>query len=43
MTVRGAPVGLIGPVLIVFDFGSPIGRQDDDDTRILNFAFGASF
>lgn len=28
---------------IVFEFGFPIAKQDDDNTRILNFAFGASF
>jgi outer membrane protein assembly complex protein YaeT len=36
-------VDFFGPVPIVFDFGFPIAKQDDDDTRILNFAFGASF
>ena len=43
MTVRSGPAGFIGPVPIVFDFGFPIAKQDDDDTRVLNFAFGASF
>jgi outer membrane protein assembly factor BamA len=43
MTARSAPVGFIGPVPIVFDFGFPIAKHDDDNTRILNFAFGASF
>jgi outer membrane protein assembly complex protein YaeT len=36
-------VDFFGPVPIVFDFGFPIAKQDDDNTRILNFAFGASF
>ena len=36
-------VDFFGSVPIVFDFGLPIAQQDDDDTRVFNFAFGASF
>ncbi len=36
-------VDFFGPVPIVFDFGFPIAKDDDDDTRVFNFAFGASF
>ncbi len=36
-------VDFFGPVPIVFDFGFPIAKDDDDDTQVFNFAFGASF
>lgn len=36
-------VDFFGPVPIVFDFGFPIAQDDEDGTRIFNFAFGASF
>lgn len=36
-------VDFFGPVPIVFDFGFPIAKNDYDDTRVFNFAFGASF
>ncbi len=36
-------VEFFGPVPIVLDFGIPIAREDDDNTRLFNFAFGASF
>lgn len=36
-------VDFFGPVPIVLDFGFPIASSDQDDTRVFNFAFGASF
>jgi outer membrane protein assembly factor BamA len=36
-------VSFFGPVPIVIDFGFPIAQDDQDDTRIFNFSFGASF
>ena len=36
-------VEFFGPVPIVLDFGFPIAKDDDDSTRVFNFAFGASF
>jgi outer membrane protein assembly complex protein YaeT len=36
-------VDFFGPVPMVFDFGFPVIKGDDDQTRIFNFAFGASF
>ena len=36
-------VDFFGPVPIVFDFGFPLVKGDDDDTQVFNFAFGASF
>ncbi len=36
-------VDFFGPVPIVLDFGFPIAKDDEDNTRIFNFAFGASF
>ncbi len=36
-------VDFFGPVPIVFDFGFPIAKDDDDDVQVFNFAFGASF
>ena len=30
-------------VPFVFDFGWPIAKDDDDDTRVFNFSMGASF
>ena len=36
-------VDFFGPAPIVFDFGFPIAKDDDDDTQVFNFAFGASF
>jgi len=36
-------VDFFGPIPIVLDFGFPIAKQDEDDTRVFNFAFGASF
>jgi outer membrane protein insertion porin family len=36
-------VDFFGPVPIVLDFGFPIAKQDQDDTQVFNFAFGASF
>ncbi len=32
-----------GPVPMVFDFGFPVVKGDDDETQIFQFAFGASF
>jgi len=36
-------IQFFGPVPFVFDFGWPISKGDDDDTRVFNFSFGASF
>jgi len=36
-------VDFFGPIPIVLDFGFPIAKDDQDDTRIFNFSFGASF
>lgn len=36
-------VDFFGPVPMVFDFGFPIAKDDDDDTQVFNFALGASF
>lgn len=36
-------VDFFGPVPLVFDFGFPIARGDDDDEQVFNFTFGASF
>jgi outer membrane protein assembly complex protein YaeT len=36
-------IDFFGPVPMVFDFGFPIMKDDDDQTRIFQFAFGASF
>ena len=36
-------INFFGPVPIVMDFGFPIARDDQDDTRVFNFSFGASF
>jgi outer membrane protein assembly factor BamA len=36
-------INFFGPVPFVFDFGWPIARDDDDDTRVFNFSMGASF
>jgi len=36
-------VPFFGPVPLVIDFGFPIAKDDDDDTRVFNFSFGASF
>jgi outer membrane protein insertion porin family len=36
-------VDFFGPVPIVLDFGFPIADDDQDDTQVFNFAFGASF
>jgi outer membrane protein assembly factor BamA len=36
-------VNFFGPVPIVLDWGFPISSNDDDDTRVFNFSFGASF
>lgn len=36
-------VEFFGPVPIVLDFGFPIAKDDDDNTRVFNFSFGASF
>jgi outer membrane protein insertion porin family len=36
-------VRFLGPVPIVMDFGFPIAKDDQDDTRVFNFSFGASF
>lgn len=36
-------VDFFGPVPIVLDFGFPIAKEDDDDTQVFNFSFGASF
>ncbi len=32
-----------GPVPLVFDFGFPISENDQDENRVFNFSFGASF
>lgn len=32
-----------GPVPIVLDWGFPIASDEQDDTRVFNFSFGASF
>lgn len=36
-------IDFFGPVPFVFDFGFPIAKDDDDDTQVFNFSFGASF
>ena len=36
-------IDFFGPVPFVFDFGFPIAKDDEDDTRVFNFSFGASF
>ena len=36
-------INFFGPVPMVFDFGFPIASDDQDDTRVFNFSFGASF
>jgi outer membrane protein insertion porin family len=36
-------INFFGPVPMVFDFGFPIAKDDQDDTRVFNFSFGASF
>jgi outer membrane protein insertion porin family len=36
-------VDFFGPVPIVLDFGFPVAKEEDDDTQVFNFAFGASF
>jgi outer membrane protein insertion porin family len=36
-------VDFFGPVPIVFDLGFPMFKQEEDDTQVFNFAFGASF
>jgi outer membrane protein insertion porin family len=36
-------IDFLGPVPMVFDFGFPIAKDDQDDTRVFNFSFGASF
>lgn len=36
-------VDFFGPVPIVLDFGIPIAKDDEDDTQVFNFSFGASF
>jgi outer membrane protein assembly factor BamA len=36
-------IDFFGPVPIVLDFGWPLAKDDDDDTRVFNFSFGASF
>ncbi|MGE0482009.1 MAG: outer membrane protein assembly factor BamA [Phycisphaerae bacterium] len=32
-----------GRIPMIFDFGFPIAKDDDDATRVFNFSFGASF
>ena len=36
-------VRFFGPVPLAFDFGVPIAKGGEDDTRIFSFSFGASF
>ena len=36
-------VDFFGPAPIVLDFGFPIAKDDEDNVRVFNFAFGASF
>ncbi len=36
-------IDFFGPVPMVFDFGFPIAKGEDDDTRVFTFSFGASF
>jgi outer membrane protein insertion porin family len=36
-------VPFFGPVPIVLDFAWPLAEEDEDDTRVFNFSFGASF
>ncbi|MGE3181915.1 MAG: outer membrane protein assembly factor BamA [Phycisphaerae bacterium] len=36
-------IDYLGPVPLVFDFGFPIARADEDDRQVFNFSFGASF
>ncbi len=36
-------IDFLGPVPMVFDFGFPLASDDQDDTRVFNFSFGASF
>lgn len=36
-------IDIFGGLPFVLDFGFPIAEQDEDDTRVFNFSFGASF
>lgn len=36
-------IDFLGSVPMVFDFGFPIASDDQYDTRVFNFSFGASF
>ncbi len=36
-------IDFFGPVPMIFDFGFPIAKSDDDDTQVFNFSMGASF
>lgn len=36
-------VDIFGGVPIIFDFGFPVAEDDEDEDRVFNFSFGASF
>lgn len=36
-------VNFLGGVPMIFDFGFPIAKDDEDEERLFNFSFGASF
>lgn len=36
-------IPMLGPRPIAFDFGFPILKEDDDDTRVFSFSFGKEF
>lgn len=36
-------INFLGGVPMIFDFGWPIAKDDDDEDRVFNFSFGASF
>ena len=36
-------VQYFGAIPLVFDFGWPVVKDDDDNTRVFTFSFGASF
>ena len=36
-------VPYLAPIPLSFDFGWPLTRDDDDDTRVFSFYFATSF
>lgn len=36
-------INFLGGVPMIFDFGWPIAKDEDDENRVFNFSFGASF